>query len=170
MHRSGGLQDFFSSDNTATMNDREVDVVPEVTEVTVESTTVAITETVAPELTKPVDEPEVVVEAETRDVSMTGSHMTSTPNHPGETSFVIPASPVMKEEADDPEPVVEEVRRSQPAPVKPAPVIIMMGRRQSGRPQRQPKRLTDEMSEETCLNNYAKGSKSKKGNISNLNY
>ncbi len=166
MHCLGSLQEYFQSDNTATWNDREVNVV---TEVTVESTTVAITETVAPELTKPVDEPEVV-EAETRDVSMTGSHMTSTPNHPGETSFVIPPSPVMEEEADDPEPVVEEVRRSQPAPVKPGPVIILMGRRQSGRPQRQPKRLTDEMSEETCLNNYAKASKSKKGNISNLNY
>ena len=142
MHCLGSLQEYFQNDNAATLGYREEDLVTEVTEVTVESTTVAITETVAPELTKPVDEPEVV-EAETRDVSMTGSHMTSTPNHPGETSFVIPPSPVMEEEADDPEPVVEEVRRSQPAPVKPGPVIILMGRRQSGRPQRQPKRLTE---------------------------
>ena len=177
MHRSGGLQDFFSSDNTATMNDREVDVVPEVTEVTVESTTVAITETVAPESAEPVDEPDV--EAEARDESMTGSHMTSTPFHVGETSFVIPTSPVMEEVDDDPAPVVETVRRSHPAPVKAAPVIIRMERRQSGRTARPTKRLADEMSEETRLNNYARGrtgsrqppaSQSKKGKISNLNY
>mgnify|MGYP002807486207 CR=1 FL=1 len=101
---------------------------------------------------------------------MTGGHTESTPNRLGEAGFVIPTSPVMEEEADDPAPVVETVRRSQPAPVKPAPVIIRMERRQSGRTARQPKRLTDEMSEETCLSNFARASKSKKGKISNLNY